>query len=325
MTIQTKQEILEILQMPKSIFEDEIMPTAKKAYRDAKGETLIVTSILGYSNICKNQCLYCGMRAGNNKITRYRMLPEDVIALARKAREQGFHRIFLISGEDPKYSFENLLYMVSEIKKMGMFISLACGEFSEECYLELKSAGAEEYAMKFEMSDEKTFNRLNPSTNFKKRMANIELIKKCGLKLASGNIVGFPGQTADQLAEDILLMKKLNISWAPVIPYMPAVNTPLAKEGERGDLLTTLKEIAILRLMMPELNITAQQPGENISNGLADETGNMNAIKAGANVLFYDLLPEREAKDFRVIDDRNVTGTMHLHRIAELSSMALDK
>ena len=326
MTI-TKNEILDILKMPKQDFIAEmIMPAAKKAYLEAEGDRLLVTAILGYDNICKNQCLYCGMRAGNSLLPRYRMSPDDVIALARHANEQGFHRIFLISGEDPNYGFENLLRMVSGIKKLGMHMSLACGEFPEEtCYLELKDAGADEYVMKFEMSDEETFNLLNPSTNFKKRMACIEMIQKCGLKLASGNIVGFPGQTPGQLADDILLMKKLDISWAPIIPYMPAANTPLAKEGGRGDLLTNLKEIAILRLMMPHIRITAQQPGEDIKNGLADEKGNLNAIDAGANILFYDLLPDQKAKDFRVIDDRNVTGTAHLYRIAELSGMTLDR
>lgn len=325
MKIETKEEILDILKMPEPEFKTVVMPEAEKARREARGNKLIVTTLLGYDNICKNQCLYCGMRAANNQLERYRMPPEEVIASAKYAGEQGYHRIFLISGEDPKYGFENLLHIVSEIKKLGMYISLACGEYPEEDFLALKQAGADEYAMKFEMSDEETFNRLNPSTNFKKRMAAIEAIQRCGFRLASGNIVGFPGQTADQLAEDILLTKKLRISWAPIIPYMPAANTPLAKEGGRGDLLTNLKEIAILRLMMPDINITAQQPGENIKNGLSDEEGNLNAIHAGANLLFYDLLSDQKAKEFRVIDDRNVTGTRHLYRIAELSGMELDR
>ncbi len=323
MIIEGKKEVLEVLGMPEAQFEEEVAPEAAKLRDDRKDGSLLAMAMLGYDNVCKNQCLYCGMRASNSGVKRYRLAPEDVIASARMASENGFRHIFLVSGEDPKYGFDNLLHIVEAIHEMGMHQSLACGEYSPEQYRELKSAGAEEYVMKFEMSDEETFNRLNPSTNFKKRMSAIESVKASGMKLASGNIVGFPGQSCDQLAEDILLMKKLEISWAPVIPYMPAQNTPLAAEGGVGDLLTNRKEIALLRLMMPDVNITAQQPGKDLRNGLADPQGNRDAILSGANVLFCDLLPDALAKNFRVIDNRNVSGTEHLYQIAELTGLAL--
>ena len=317
----TKQEILNILNMPEENFRKEIMPLAYDAYQKADGKLLAVP-MLGYSNICKNQCLYCGMRAGN-QIPRYRFTPEQIIETVRLAHDSGYSRIFLISGEDPKFGFENLLHVVSEIANMGMYISLACGEYSQSQYKELYAAGAREYVMKFEMAQEDVFNRLNPSTSFSQRMAAIEAVKSCGFALGSGNIVGYPGHTKEMIAEDILLMKELGISWAPIIPYMPAAGTPLAKEGGFGDLITNLKEIAILRLMMPEVKITAQQPGKNLKNGLADPEGNLDAIHAGANVLFCDLLPEAQAEAFRVVDNRNVTGSEHIHTIAALSGLEL--
>ena len=127
----------------------------------------------------------------------------------------------------------------------------------------------------------------------------------------------------EELAEDVLLMKELEISWAPVIPYMPAANTPLKEEGGFGSLLTNLKEIALLRLMMPDVDITAQQPGEDKKKGLADPEGNRNAVRAGANILFCDLLPDALARNFRVIDNRNVSGTEHLYQVAELTGKKL--
>ena len=316
----TKQEILNILNMPEETFRKEIMPLAYEAYQKANGK-LLATPMLGYSNICKNQCLYCGMRAAN-KIPRYRFSPEQIIETVRMAHDSGYSRIFLISGEDPKYGFENLLEIVSEMDKMGMYISLACGEYSMSQYRELYAAGAREYVMKFEMSQPEVFDRLNPSTNFSQRMAAIEAVKSCGFALGSGNIVGYPGHTMEMIAEDILLMKELDISWAPIIPFMPAAGTPMAKEPF-GNLLTNLKEIAILRLMMPEIKITAQQPGKNLKNGLADPEGNLDAIHAGANVLFCDLLPEAQAEAFRVVDNRNVTGSGHIYNIAALSGLEL--
>lgn len=315
----TRKEILEILNMPEENFRREIMPAAYEALLAQKGG-IIATPMLGYSNVCKNQCLYCGMRAAN-KIPRYRIAPEDAIATVKMAKENGYSRIFLISGEDPKYGYENLLQMVAEMTGMGMEVSLACGEYTAEQYRELAAAGAREYVVKFEMSQPEVFDRLNPSTNFKKRMETIEAVQASGMALGSGNIIGYPGQTMEMIAEDIELMQKLEISWAPNIPYMPAAGTPLALEGGPGDIVTTLKELAILRLTIPGVKITAQQPGKDLSKGLADPEGNLDAIHAGADVLFCDLLPDAQAQAFRVIDNRNITGTGHVDNIAKLTGL----
>ena len=174
------------------------------------------------------------------------------------------------------------------------------------------------------MSHPDSFQRLNPSTTYAKRMGCAQWIKDAGMKLASGNIVDWPGQTLDELADDILLMKALEISWAPNIPYLPAANTPLAKEGGPGRFLLNNKEMAILRLMMPAIKITAQQPGINPKTGLADETGNLNAIACGANLLFCDLLPDAQADAFRPIDQRHVSGLQHCEAVAQLSGLTLD-
>lgn len=319
----SKQEIVEILNMPENVFNRDIVPLSQKVAKDTLHDSLLVTSMMGYSNICKNNCLYCGMRAKNNPIPRFRIAPDEVVAKCLEAKSQGFQRTFLISGEDPKYGFENILHIVHRLKQEGMFISLACGEFEPSQFDELKSAGVDQYVLKFEMSDPESFNRLNPSTNFNKRMKSIEYVRTLGLKLASGNIVDWPGQTVEELTDDILLMKELEISWAPIIPYLPAKHTPLAESGTRGDLLKLYKEIAILRLLMPNVNITAQQPGKDMAKGLSDLDGNLEAIRVGANVLFFDLLADAQAKSFRVIDDRNITGPSHIFQIAEASDKSL--
>lgn len=319
----TKREILEILNMPEENFRQEIMPMAYEEFL-RQGGALLATPMLGYSNVCKNQCLYCGMRAGN-QVPRYRISPEDAISTVRLAREQGYRHIFLISGEDPKYGYDNILKMVSEMAAMGMYVTLAAGEYAPEQYKELKQAGVQEYVVKFEMSQPEVFNRLNPSTTFEKRMKAIASVQNSGMALGSGNIIGYPGQTMEMIAEDIQLMQALEISWAPNIPYMPAAGTPLAKEGGPGDIVTMLKELAILRLTIPGVKITAQQPGRELSRGLADPEGNLDAIHAGANLLFCDLLPEAQAQAFRVIDRRNITGSSHIEAIAKLSGLKISQ
>ena len=324
MMINGRNEILELLRMPDEQFGKAIIPQAKQTAEQMLGRTLRVTSMMGYTNICKNNCLYCGMRAGNPALPRYRTPPEQVTAAFLNAADHGYGRAFLIAGEDPLYGFDNLLSIVRALKERGMFISLACGEFGKDRYQELADAGVDEYVLKFEMSNPESFNRLNPSTEFGKRMKAIETIRSMGMKLASGNIVDWPGQTEEELADDLLLMKQLEISWAPVIPYLPAAGTPLAKEGGRGRLSVLYKEIALLRLMMPAVHITAQQPGPDLKKGLADPEGNLAAVHAGADLLFFDLLPDAQARNFRVIDDRNISGPEHVFALADACGYAID-
>jgi len=319
-----RNEIIELLKIPYSEFEQTIIPRAKDAYRAARGNGLLATAMLGYSNICKNTCMYCGMSAQNKNLRRFRMPPSEIIETAKNAWDMGFTRIFMVSGEDPGFGFENILDAVRGVKEQGFYISLACGEWNEEEYAKLRDAGVDEYVLKFEMSDEDVFNRLNPSTNFAKRTESIRMVRKSGLNLASGAIVDYPGQTLEQLADDILFAKELGITWAPNIPYLPAPGTPLSEEGGLpGSLEKNLRHIAILRILMPDINITAQQPGRNPKNGLADEQGNLDALNADANILFYDLLPKLLEREFKVVENRNVALFEHLHRMSELSGMPL--
>lgn len=322
MTINTRQEIQEILNMPEEVFWKDVAPAARKTARDQFGDNLMVTAMLAYSNICKNQCLYCGMRAGN-QIPRYRIPPAEILDLSKRARADGLSRMFLIAGEDKNYGFDNLLSLVSSLKEQGFAVSLAAGELEKHQYQALYEAGVEEYVLKFEMSNPESFNRMNPSTDFHARMERARWIKEIGMKLGSGNIVDWPGQTQEELVQDILLMKELDISWAPNIPFLPAMGTPLAGE-KRGDFLTNFKEIAILRLMMPHIKITAQQPGYDGKGGLSNTQGNLDAIACGANLLFCDLLPDAKANDFRPVDGRNVSGMKHCEDVAELTGLTLD-
>ena len=323
MTAMTKEEVLEALTLPWEEFQREFAAPARELVRTRKGNRLSVSAMLGYDNICRNQCLYCGMRAGN-KLPRYRYQPEEVLGLTASARQMGLDRLFLISGEDPKYPFDSLLRMVEGAREQGfVHISLACGEFDREQYRQLREAGASEYVLKFEMSHPDTFARLNPSADYRRRMEAMGWIKETGMSLASGNIVDYPGQTLDELADDILLMKKLEISWAPVIPYLPAAGTPLALEGGPGRRELCLREIALVRLLLPACDITAQQPGPDLREGLSSPQGNADALDAGANLLFLDLLPAAQAGNFRVMDHRILQGMDHIQALSRRCGLSL--
>ena len=323
MNIQTKKEVLEILSMPQDEYLRTIGREAKRIHRDINCDELIATAMLGFDNVCKNHCLYCGMRAPNKDVKRYRLDPQQVIQAAKTSYGLGFRRIFLISGEDPGYEFDSILSIVEALSETGFFISLALGALAKAQYDELKAAGAGEYVLKFEMSQREVFNRLKPSSDYDERLRSIGWVKESGLLLASGSIVDYPGQTVDQLAEDVLLTRDLGIHWAPVIPYMPAKGTPLALEGGAGSPDLNLKVISMLRIMMPDIRITAQQPGKDSSKGLADPEGNLDALGAGADMLFADMLPDALAKNFSVVDNRITLGLEHIRTMAEKSGMSL--
>ena len=324
MTRLTKQEVLEVLTLPAEEYRTAWAAPARELVRTHKENRLSVSAMLGYDNVCRNQCLYCGMRAGN-RLPRYRYQPQEVLDLTASARQTGLDRLFLISGEDPKYPFQDLLRMVEGARDQGFsHISLACGEFDRGQYQELRAAGATEYVLKFEMSHQDTFTRLNPSADYHRRMAALGWIKEAGLRLASGNIVDYPGQTLDELADDILLMGELAISWAPVIPYLPAAGTPLALEGGPGRVDLCLREISLVRLMLPGCDITAQQPGPNLREGLSSPDGNAAALESGANLLFLDLLPAAQAGNFRVMDHRILQGMDHIQAMARRCGLGLD-
>lgn len=315
----TEKEIAELLVCGREEFEKQIAVKAA----ELRGDTLYAAAMLGYTNHCKNRCLYCGMSA-LCKVERYRIPAADVKQTVKSARSDGFKRLFLIAGEDPMYKFEDLLGITEYAKGEGFHISLACGELEKGQYSELKAAGCDCYVMKFEMSDPQVFNRLNPSTDFKRRMKNIEEIKLSGMALASGNIIDYPGSTPQSIARDILLTARLGVAWAPVVPYMPAPGTPLAAEGGAGSIETARREIAILRVMMPEILITAQQPGSDLRQGLGGEEGNLGALRAGANILFADYLSAAKARAFSVINERNIAGIEHIKKMAQLSGMKAD-
>lgn len=317
----TEKEIIELLTMPWPEFEQGPMKQARELWRQ-QGNELDGVAMVGYDNHCRNKCQYCGMSA-LCPVERFRLEPEEVLRLGRQARESGFSRIFLVSGENRSYGFGRILDLVSGLSELGLEVRLGMGELEREEYRELARAGCSQYVLKFECSDPQVFARIKPTSDYTMRMRRMEWVKESGMGLASGNIVDFPGHTLETMAEDILLMERLEISWAPVIPYMPAPNTPMAASGKRGDIRLNLREISILRLLMPQIDITAQQPGEDLKKGLADREGNQLALAAGANMLFADLLSPEHSTAFRVVDNRITLGLEHMEEMAALAGMGL--
>lgn len=264
-------------------------------------EFICIHGIIEFSNYCKNDCTYCGLRNGNRKIKRYRMPAKEIVETAvRAVREKGYKLLVLQSGEDFFYSDDELCGIIKEIKKRAkVFIFMSVGERSKKSYLQMKKAGAAGILFRFETSNPKIFQKIHPrGKSLKKRMELIKYAKKIGYFVATGSIVGLPGQKIEDLAKDILWMKRYS-NMASFGPFVPCGNTPLAKK-KVGDSNLILKMIAILRLIKNHSRIPVVTALETIIG----EEARRKALLAGANALMINLTPEKYRELYEIYPNR---------------------
>lgn len=262
----------------------EIAETIRKK---VKGDLIYLRAIIEFSNFCKNNCLYCGIRRDNKRLKRYRMEAKEIISEAEKLISKGFKTIVLQSGEDPFWDAKKLAEVVKEIKKFGVFVTLSVGELSYEDYKILREAGADRYLLKHETADKKLFSWLKPDTTFEKRMRCLLWLKELGYEVGAGCIVGLPGQTVYSLVDDLLLLQELKPHMVGHGPFIPHPETPLAGFPP-GNPELTLRMVAITRIILPQANIPA-----TTALGVIDPSYRVKAFEAGANVIMPDLTPEK--------------------------------
>jgi len=314
----TFEDIRDALEQKKAAFRLTYHHKAKDARQRYFGNRIAVAGLLAISNYCRNSCDYCGLRAPNDKIPRYRLSLDEIRLSINGIRDHGIRRLFLISGEDPGIAVDDVLKAVEFAAGQGLSVMLGLGVYPRSVYTSMRNAGAELYALKFETSNEDIFSSVKPDISMEERMDAIRDVKEAGLKLGSGNIVGLPGETVDDIARDILLMKELDIDWAPVVPYMPAPNTPLGVRQPMGPVDLLLREIALVRYLIPDSLITAGQPTQDSKLGFADPDGSRDAINTGANLLFVDLTPDTRKESFAITQNR------FLPRLEEIDRLLID-
>jgi biotin synthase len=322
----TSEELFEdvkaLLLAPAEEFE-EVREHARAMTVHEFGRGVFVCGLLAFSNICRNDCTYCGLRVSNAALPRMRLTVEDIRRAIDRFRETDLDRVFLVSGEDHAYSIEDITRAVVHAKSLGFHVTLGLGEYPEDALRAFCEAGCDCYTLKFETSSRELFGRCKPTSDYDGRMRCIKSIHPIGMELGSGNIVGLEGQMVDDVARDILLMVELGIDWAPVVPYLPAPGTPMANTTPMGDVALLLREISILRILMPRAIITGGQPSQGSTLGFADPDGNRDALSSGANILFVDITPHALRRDFCITPGRILPGVAHVDALLE--SMALER
>jgi biotin synthase len=269
-----------------------------------KGPGVLLRAIIEFSNHCVRNCMYCGLRRVNSRIERYRMRPGQIVEVACAAASAGIGTVVLQSGEDPDYPAEAIAELVSEIKaRAEMKITLSLGEREGWEYALWRRAGADRYLMKHETADPELYCAMHPGTTLDDRLNSLRLLKSLGYEIGSGFIVGLPGQTLETLAADVALSQDLGVDMCGVGPFVPQADTPLARTT-KGDVETTLKMIALIRLACPEANI----PATTALASLAPADGQRRALEAGANVIMPNFTPDDFRINYKIYDNKTPVG-----------------
>lgn len=281
----TKEEIVGLLTDAKHINDSQftihhsLFSAADSVRKKHVGDEVHLRGLIEISNYCKQNCLYCGLRRDNKKIKRYRLKEDEVIKFAKNSANMGYKTIVLQSGEDPYYTLDKMKYIISEIKKFDVAITLSIGEKTFEEYKAYKEAGADRYLIRIETTDKKLYTKLDPDMDWNNRLKCLKDLRELGFEVGTGCLVGLPGQTLESLAEDILFFKEINADMIGIGPFIPNQNTPLA-QSKGGEFELALKVMAITRLLLPDINIPATTAMETLN-----PNGRTIALQCGANVI----------------------------------------
>lgn len=257
----------------------EVYARADEVRQAALGSDVHLRGLIEFSNICRNDCMYCGIRRGNTKVNRYRMSEEELVETARHAVDIGFRTIVLQSGEDLYFDRERMCRIIDAIKCMDVALTLSVGERDYKDYQAWREAGADRYLLRIETTDVDLYHRLNPGMSWQRRHECLLMIKELGYELGSGIMVGQPGQTIESIADDLLYLKDIEVDMAGIGPFIPHPDTPLANEAG-GTLELAMRTMAVMRLLMPDINIPATTAMETLH-----PQGRIMALQAGANVV----------------------------------------
>jgi len=258
---------------------DQLYCQADRVRHDAVGDGVHLRGLIEFSNICRNDCMYCGIRRSNGKVKRYRMSDDELVETARRAAGLGFQTIVLQSGEDMHFDQARMCRVIERIKQLDVALTLSIGEREYADYKAFRDAGADRYLLRIETTDRDLYHRLNPGMSWQRRHECLLMIKELGYELGSGIMVGQPGQTVASIADDLFYLKDIGIDMAGIGPFIPHPDTPLAAE-EGGTLELALRTMAVMRLLMPDINIPATTAMETLH-----PQGRIMALRAGANVV----------------------------------------
>ncbi|TGE32230.1 [FeFe] hydrogenase H-cluster radical SAM maturase HydE [Desulfosporosinus sp. Sb-LF] len=295
-----REEIIDLLENITHTDREVLYNYALKTKQDKYGNKVYLRGLIEFSNICRQDCLYCGIRASNAKVERYRLTPEKILACCDEGYKLGYRTFVLQSGEDLWYTEEIFVALLGEIKSRypEVAITLSIGERRVETYQSLFAAGADRFLMRHETASKELYETLHPTMLFDNRRACLTALKGLGYQVGAGFMVGLPGQTFADLAEDLQYLKELRPDMIGIGPFIPHSETPLGAE-KGGTIEDTLVMVALARLLIPDSLIPA-----TTALGTLHPQGREMALKAGANVLMPIITPTFVRKQYELYQNK---------------------
>lgn len=295
-----REEIIYLLDNINETLYPMLFKMAQSTVKRVYGNRIFIRGLLEFSNYCKNNCMYCGIRRDNNYVDRYRLSKYEILSSLENAHNLGYKTFVLQSGEDIYYNDEFMVDIIREIK--GRFpdtaLTLSIGERNFRSYEMFFHAGVDRFLLRHETATPKLYNALHPKMNFKSRKNCLYNLKKIGYQVGAGFIVGLPSEDNEILADNLLFLKKLNPEMIGIGPLIPHPQTPLSYI-ESGSISKTLLLIALTRLFIPN----ALMPVTTALNTI-DENGIEKGIAAGGNVLMLNLSPIYVRKKYEIYKNK---------------------
>ena len=301
----TKEEWISLIENRTPELAEYLFEQAREVREAHYGKDIYIRGLIEFTNYCKNDCFYCGIRRSNKNADRYRLSKEEILECCEHGYELGFRTFVLQGGEDGYYTDERTAEIVSEIKEKypDCAVTLSIGEKSYDSYQTFYKAGADRYLLRHETYNCEHYSKLHPAElSAKERQQCLWNLKKIGYQVGTGFMVGSPYQTAEHLAEDMLFIKELNPQMIGIGPFVPHHDTPFAKE-QGGTLELTLYMLGLLRLMIPKALIPS-----TTALGTIDPNGRELGILAGANVVMPNLSPRNVREKYLLYDNKICTG-----------------
>lgn len=293
------ENILKILSFEDPELRESIYNVADIVNKELNTDIITLKGVIEFSNYCKKSCYYCGIRVQNNNVNRYRIPIDEMFEIAKHGVEMGLTTIILQSGEDDYYTdddLENLIYRIHHELKTAVSISI--GERSKEAYKRFRDAGASKVLLKHETINRKVFEDVHPDKDYDLRMELLDYLVELGYITGSGNIIGLPGQTLEDIANDILYMKNHNIKMIGIGPFISTHNTPL-ENYKNGSAELTLNAYAATRLTIPY----AQMPATT-ALGTIDRNFQFKALNCGCNVIMVNITPDKYRENYNIYDEK---------------------
>ena len=279
----------------------EAVAVRKRIYGDA----VFTRGLVEISSICKNDCLYCGIRKSNRKAERYRLMPQEILECAEEGYRLGFRTFVLQGGEDPFFTDEILCPLISEIKARfpDCAVTISMGERSRESYQAMFDAGADRYLLRHETADPEHYARLHPpEMSWENRMRCLRQLREIGYQVGCGFMVGSPMQTPEMIAKDLKFIETFKPDMCGIGPFIPHHDTPF-KDEPAGTLELTLFLLSVIRLIHPPVLLPA-----TTALGTIHPRGRELGIEAGSNVVMPNLSPTDVRKKYLLYDNKICTG-----------------